>query len=195
VAVPERVETRPERTWFSSFPLQLDAWNGRREVMEKKYLDVLMLDDYILADYAGASEMPINLYVAYYDSQQSNASSHSPSSCLPGGGWRIVDFSREEIPSAVPGKAPLAVNRAIVEQGDQRQLVYYWFQQRGRGITSEYMVKWYLLWDSLTRHRTDGAMVRLITPLPRSGDTQQADARLVKFSGQVLPILGQYVPD
>ncbi|HTP40151.1 MAG TPA: VPLPA-CTERM-specific exosortase XrtD [Steroidobacteraceae bacterium] len=193
VAMPHQQEFHPPRDWFSGFPLQLGGWRGQRDVMDKQSLATLMLDDYILANYADGHEAPVNFYVAYYGSQHSNASVHSPSSCLPGGGWRILDFTRQEIPSAM-GAAPLAVNRAIVEQGDQRQLVYYWFQERGRNITSEYMVKWYLLWDAATRHRTDGALVRLITPLPRNGDTRDADARLLKFSRQVLPILGQYVP-
>jgi EpsI family protein len=187
-------EVSPPRAWFSAFPLQLDAWQGRRRAMEQQFLDTLQLDDYLLADYADGREPAINLYMAYYASQSSAASAHSPSSCLPGGGWRILEFSRQEIPSPVAGAVPVAVNRAVIEQGDQRQLVYYWFQQRGRNITSEYLVKWYLLVDSATLHRTDGAMVRLITPIPRGGDVQQADARLRKFAQQVLPILGQYVP-
>ncbi len=81
-----------------------------------------------------------------------------PSSCLPGGGWRITENSRAT--RGLAGRAaPVFVNRAIIEQGDQRRLVYYWFQERGRNLTSEYKVKWYLLWDSATRQRTDGALV------------------------------------
>ena len=58
--------------------------------------------------------------------------------------------------------SPLAVNRVQIAKGDHRQLVYYWFQQRGRVVTNEYLVKWYLLWDALTKNRTDGALVRLV---------------------------------
>jgi exosortase D (VPLPA-CTERM-specific) len=194
VAMPHRDEVRPERSWFSSFPLQLGAWQGQREVIDTATLGVLQLDDYILANYGDGREAPVNLYMAYYASQRSTASVHSPSSCLPGGGWRITEFSRHAVASPVAGAAGVFVNRAIIEQGDQRQLVYYWFQERGRNLTSEYKVKWYLLWDSATRKRTDGALVRLITPLPRSEDVSQADARLLKFSQQVLPMLGDYVP-
>jgi exosortase D (VPLPA-CTERM-specific) len=194
VAMPQRIEVRPERTWFSSFPLQLAGWQGQRDVIDNETLGVLQLDDYILANYGDGREAPVNLYMAYYASQSSTASVHSPSSCLPGGGWRITEFSRHEIAPQAAGAAPVFVNRAIIEQGDQRQLVYYWFQERGRNITSEYKVKWYLFWDSATRQRTDGALVRMITPLPRHEDVEKADARLMKFSQQVLPIMGDYVP-
>ncbi len=195
LTISHQDEQYPQRAWFSGFPLQLGAWQGQRDTIEKKYLDALMLDDYLLANYADGVSSPVNLYMAYYNSQSSTAAAHSPSSCLPGDGWRILEFSRQEIPGATPGgAAPLAVNRALVAKGDQRQLVYYWFQERGRNITSEFMVKWYLLWDAATRHRTDGALVRMITPLPRNGDVGDADARLVKFSQQVLPIMDQYVP-
>jgi exosortase D (VPLPA-CTERM-specific) len=194
VAMPQRTEVRPEREWFSSFPLQLGAWTGKRDVIDSETLGVLNLDDYILANYGDGREAPVNLYMAYYASQGSTSSVHSPSSCLPGGGWRITEFSRHQVASQVPGAAPVFVNRAIIEQGDQRQLVYYWFQERGRNLTSEYKVKWYLLWDSATRQRSDGALVRMITPLPRHEDVQQADARLVKFSQQVLPTLDDYIP-
>lgn len=193
VAMPAQAEVRPARRWFTGFPLQFGGWHGQRDAIERPTLDALMLDDYILANFSNGGA-PVNFYVAYYGSQRSNASTHSPSSCLPGGGWRILEFSQHAVPDPAAGGAQMMVNRAIVQQGDQRQLVYYWFRQRGRDITSEYMVKWYLLMDSATRHRTDGALVRLITPLPRDGDTAQADARLLEFSQQVLPLLGQYVP-
>jgi EpsI family protein len=89
----------------------------------------------------------------------------------------------------------LRVNRAIVELGNQRDLVYYWFQQRGRIIDSEFAVKWYLFWDAVTRHRTDGAMVRLITALPPSGDESEADRRLTGFTSRMAPELPHYTPN
>ena len=195
LVLPHREDLHPERAYFSQFPLQIGEWQGRRDRIEKQFLDVLQLDDYIMADFAGAASAPVNFYVAYYASQRGGASAHSPSSCLPGGGWRMSDFGRHEIPAASSGAAPVAVNRVIIKLGDQRQLVYYWFQQRGRNVTNEYLVKWFLLWDSLTRNRTDGALIRLITPLPRGEDVRQADARLTQFSRSVVPMLAQYVPD
>jgi EpsI family protein len=90
---------------------------------------------------------------------------------------------------------PLHVNRAVIQQGDQQQLVYYWFQQRGRNITSEYLVKWYMFVDSVTRRRTDGALVRLVTPIGKGESLAAGDSRLVEFSAGVLPMLDAYLPD
>jgi EpsI family protein len=137
----------------------------------------------------------VNLYVAYYASQRTGQSAHSPRSCLPGGGWRILDFGPHEVTGVRGNGAPLRVNRAIVQQGAERQLVYYWFQERGRDITSEYLVKWYLLEDAVTRNRTDGALVRLTTPLRVNEPAAMADARLARFAGLALPALESYLPD
>jgi EpsI family protein len=91
--------------------------------------------------------------------------------------------------------ASFNVNRAIIQKGDHRQLVYYWFQQRGRNITNEYLVKWYIFWDALTRNRTDGALVRLITSVPPSSDLADADRLLSDFSRAVVVPLRDYVPE
>jgi EpsI family protein len=87
------------------------------------------------------------------------------------------------------------VNRALVELGSQRQLVYYWFLQRGRIITSEFVVKWYLFWDAVTRHRTDGAMVRLVTSVPLGSNEAAADRELTEFATRIAPQLPAYVPN
>jgi len=83
----------------------------------------------------------------------------------------------------------------VIELGSQRQLVYYWFQQRGRVITNEFIVKWFLLWDSLTRHRTDGALIRLVVPLSSASGETDADRRLTDLAARIAPSLSHYVPD
>jgi exosortase D (VPLPA-CTERM-specific) len=202
-ALPKRNEMRPARADFAEFPLRVGDWHGQRQRIETIYVDALKLDDYVLADFVrdgvdGAppgSVAPVNLYVAYYASQRTGQSAHSPRSCLPGGGWTILDFGQHEIPAVGNDGSPLRVNRAIVQYGADRQLVYYWFQERGRNITSEYLVKWYLVEDALLRNRTDGALVRLITPLRANEPVPAADARLARFTATVLPTLRNYLPN
>jgi exosortase D (VPLPA-CTERM-specific) len=206
-ALPKRIEMRPARADFAEFPLRVGDWHGQRRAIEAIYLDALKLDDYVLADFvrdradaapldaAAPGGAAVNLYVAYYASQRTWQSAHSPRSCLPGGGWNILNFSQHEVPAVRPNGAPLRVNRAIVQYGAERQLVYYWFQERGRNITSEYLVKWYLMTDALLQNRTDGALVRLITPLRPSEPVSVADARLGQFTATVLPTLRDYLPN
>jgi exosortase D (VPLPA-CTERM-specific) len=203
-ALPHRAELRPTRYDFSQFPLQVGDWLGQLDRIESIYLDELQLDDYLLANFvvppatsvqSAADMAPINLYVAYYASQRTGQSVHSPRSCLPGGGWRIQDLSRRDVASVRNGAGPLRVNRVLIQQGAQRQLVYYWFQERGRDITNEYLVKWYMLQDALIRNRSDGALVRLIAPLRDGEDATLGDARLTRFAAAVLPMLQRYVSD
>ncbi|HZF30371.1 MAG TPA: VPLPA-CTERM-specific exosortase XrtD [Gammaproteobacteria bacterium] len=190
--VPERAEATPERSWFAGFPQRIADWEGRQGRIEDMYLDALKLDDYVLNDYRSGPAL-VNLYAAYYASQRQGESIHSPRSCIPGGGWRITSF--DQIDAARAGSAPLRVNRAVIQLGEQRQLVYYWFKQRDRVLTNEYLVKWYIFVDALTKQRTDGALVRLITPLGIGENEAAADERLQAFLGEVRPVLEPYIPD
>jgi exosortase D (VPLPA-CTERM-specific) len=194
VVAPNPAGQAPGRETFANFPLSVAGWSGRREPLEPVYLDALKLDDYLLADYVGANGLPVNLYVAWYDTQHAGDSTHSPRACLPGGGWRIQDLRQIRLVAAKSGAEPLRVNRALIEYGDQRQLVYYWFQQRGRVVTSEYLVKWYLLIDALTRHRTDGALVRVIVPISSAMSASDADRELQSFVTAIAPRLAPYIP-
>ena len=185
----------PARQSLLDFPLQLGEWSGASSVMERQYLDALQLDDYVLADYSAFEKVPVNLYVAYYLSPKKGRSSHSPRQCIPGGGWEITSFEPLKLDQRQDMAKALEVNRLVIQKGGQKQIVYYWFKQRDRWITSEYGVKFYLFWDSLTRHRADGALVRLVSGV-NAGETETiVDARLQTMAGLVTPLLGRYVPD
>lgn len=188
-------EIVPQRKAFLNFPLQLGQWSGRRDYIEKRYLDELKLSDYIVANYmspdAGSS---VNFYTAYYDSQRNGAAIHSPRSCMPGDGWRISSLEQREFADMPIHGAPLRINRAVIEKGDYKQLVYYWFPQRGRSVTNEYLVKWYLFQDAITMHRTDGALVRLVTSLDKGQDINIADQRLQAFLKELVKELPAYLP-
>lgn len=195
MAISERAELNPDREPFVTFPMDLGSWHGRREPIDRLYLDMLQLDDFVHANYAQPGQAPVNLYVAYYASQRNEVSTHSPASCLPGGGWKIMSLERSELTGLGANGSALPVNRVVIQQGSSRQLVYYWFQQRGRQITNEYMVKWYLFRDSLTRSRSDGALVRIITPVPAGEAIETAEARLTGFTHEVVGKLSHFVPD
>ena len=192
--IPHRVEVVPDRTDFVDFPMVIGSWFGARESLEPIYIEALQFDDYIMANYRGPSPQPVNLYVSWYDTQRAGRSVHSPSVCLPGGGWQIKSLTQVDVPGVAIDGEPLHVNRVLIGLGGQRQLVYYWFQQRDRVITNEYLVKWYLFWDSLTRNRSDGALVRLTVPVPEGAVEAQADRQLAQFARDVVPMLEDYVP-
>ena len=192
--LPERQELTPQRTAFSEFPVQFADWQGRPEPMEQVYIDALKFTDYALINFKNSHGDVINLYSAYYESQRKGESVHSPRSCLPGGGWEIQSLTQVDVPNATVDGVPLRVNRALISYGDQKQLVYYWFQQRGRVMTNEFLVKWYMLIDAIFMHRTDGALVRVIAPLTPGGDVSRLDGALNEFTADIAPMLSRYIP-
>lgn len=194
LVIPRPTEIVPSREPFAEYPMSQGNWVGHRQSMEGVYIDQLKLDDYVLADYVNGAGQGLNLYISWYNSQRKGEAVHSPRACLPGGGWQLRDFDQRTLDVKIGGR-PLRVNRTLIELGDQRQLVYYWFQQRGRIITNEFAVKWYLFWDALTEHRTDGAMVRLIIALPRTSRESDADRELTEFARQIASTLNRYVPN
>ena len=195
--IVERSETIPARSEFKMMPLNLNSWAGREGRFEQDIVDALKLKDYIVADYANTNlNSRVNLYAAYYESQRKGASVHSPKTCLPGGGWEIKEFTQVNLDKVegYPGKK-LQVNRVVIRKGETSSLVYYWFQQRGRIITNEYMAKWYIFWDALTRNRTDGSLVRLTVEFSGATGVDEAEKSLNNFIENLVPLLPQYIPE
>lgn len=193
---PEPRQVIPARKPFSEFPMVLGEWQGRSDSVNPEYLSMLQLDDYLLADFvAKEGDGRINLYASYYASQVNGVSAHSPRACIPGDGWKIADLRPHQLSSVQFGGAPAVVNRAEIQKNDVRKIVYYWFQQRGRITTDEYGAKLYILLDSITRHRTDGAMVRLVADTTPGQPDQMVDRRLEEFAGAAIPMFASYIPD
>ncbi len=136
--ISSRAEIIPERSRFLSFPATIGDWQGHASLLEPQVENTLALDDYILSDYSKPDGKAVNLYVAYYASQRTGESPHSPLVCIPGNGWSIAKLGRTRFSSGQP------LNRAIIERNGSKQLVYYWYEERGRWIASEYWSKWYL---------------------------------------------------
>ncbi len=193
--IVEHEDVSPPRTMFVDFPMQLEGWIGTSLTLEKQYIDALRFDDYVLADYRLGGGQPVNLYTAYYRSQRKGQSAHSPQSCLPGGGWEISSLTHMDVPASSGMDRPLHVNRALIQKDSQKQIVLYWFKQRERILSNEYLVKVFLFWDGLSRGRTDGALVR-IASIVGPGETEDiVDQRLRRFVATMEPELHRYVPD
>lgn len=199
IMVNERQELLPERSSFTLFPLLQGQWLGRESSLDTEVLSALKLTDHFIADYQHPDyQLPVNFYMAYYASQRKGASAHSPQSCIPGGGWVVESIDTVDLNDAFQTMSPalpLRANRTVISKGNVKQLVYYWFQQRGRIITNEYLAKWYIFWDSMTRNRTDGALVRLVIPVPDGTSVADADAQLKLFINDFYPQLIGYIPE
>jgi exosortase D (VPLPA-CTERM-specific) len=189
----KRGEIIPSRESLLDFKKSMGSWQGSALAMEKEYLDVLKLDDYVLANYASPDQKSMNLYIGYYVSQQKGRTPHSPAACMPGGGWVINSLQPLQV--GLQSSAPFAVNRVLIQKGDEKQLVLYWFKQRDRLLADEFLVKFFLFWDALTRRRSDGALIRLVTPITTQDSEEAAERRLLDFAGLVSAELPRYVPD
>ena len=190
-SVSERHRTAMKKP-FVEFPEVMGGWTGKKQSLEKMYLDALELNDYLLADFRNSRGDVINTYVAFSDFQSKGKASHSPASCLPGSGWELKEPVKI---SVIDGNGrSITINRAMMVMGNDRRLTYYWFDQRGRILTDLYQIKLYNFVDSVTVNRTDGALVRLITPLVGSESPEAADSRLKDFFKQFNPTLTTFLP-
>ena len=194
--LPERQEDFPDRQTFASFPQNISGWVSQTKELEVQYINALKFEDYLLANYAKGKN-GVELYIAYYDSQRKGESAHSPSSCLPGAGWRIEERAVEQLEnvSTSSNANPIRINKTLVSRGDDKFFMYYWFKQRDRHIANEYLVKWFLFWDALTKNRTDGALIRIIVPVNAANTTEETEVIAKSFLNEVLTVLPKYVPD
>ncbi|WP_143735689.1 VPLPA-CTERM-specific exosortase XrtD [Microbulbifer mangrovi] len=188
----ERRMLIPERATFSEFPMDLGDWSGSAYSLEQGIENLLAADDYLIADFSATAGDYVNLYMAYYVSQNEGRSVHSPRLCIPGGGWKITDF--KTVSYALADGSDFPINRAEIELNSEKQLVYYWFEQRGRRVANEYLMKWYLLVDSIKLNRTDGALVRVTTVVGHDEDVADADARIATFISDAISHVQNYVP-
>ena len=178
---------------LAEFPQMLANLKGIDYPIDEKVIAVLGATDLLNRVYVDpAQKSQIGLFVGFFSSQQKGGAIHSPKNCLPGAGWSVLEGGT--IPLQVPGRPqPVVINRYIIQNGLNRQLVLYWYQSQGRVIASEYSAKFYLIWDALRRNRTDGALVRVITPI-LDGNEAAAMDQAKSFIEGAFPLLTEYLP-
>ena len=198
-AVYARHAMRPEeqltRKPLSEFSNSLGRWTGREAPkMSDDVLAALGADDLLNRYYSARREPAVSLFVGYYRSQREGDTIHSPLNCLPGAGWLPVVKERAAI--QVPGRAaPIVVNRFVIRKGADRQVVLYWYQSQGRVIASEYWSKFYMVYDAVRSHRSEAALVRVISPvLPSEDSTAAAERRVTEFVQALFAPLEAYLP-
>ena len=186
-AEPEQIVPRAP---LAETPMALGPWRGfEAPPLADDVLAELGVDDYINRRYVGDAGVPISLYAGYYVSQRQGDTIHSPQNCLPGAGWQPVFSDRSRVPA---GDGTIPVNRFIIQKGLDRQAVYYWYQGRGRVVANEFANKGLLMLDAARLRRTDGGLVRLITPIGSSPET--AFASLSAFTASLFPHLRKHLP-
>jgi EpsI family protein len=187
-------EAKVSRRLLSEMPSQVGSWHqvGADQRFDPQTESVLRADDYLSRSYALPDGRTASFYVGYYATQRTGATYHSPLNCLPGSGWEMNEAASVTITPA-NGEPAFEANRYIVQNGDNRQLLIYWYQGRGRKVASEYWGKIYTVIDSVRRRRSDGSMVRVMMPV---GQSEEATLKAATdLAAQIAPALPAFVPD
>lgn len=189
-----RPQVIPERPGLLTYPLGFAGWSGTPSFLDGEIEEVLGTDDYILVDYRHQNSGDlVNLWIAYYGSQLGNSNIHSPTTCLPGAGWEYIEFGPRRTSLTDFSGDPLTVNRGVIVKGEERIVMYFWMEMRGESLHESHLIKYANLRDSLLQGRSDGALVRLYTPLGPNEDAADGDARLLDLLRAAYPRLEPHV--
>lgn len=185
------------REALTSFPTQIDGWSGTdAPPLDQESLEILGHPEYLLRDYDSKKDESggekVELFIAYYPTQKVGETPHTPAHCLLGAGW--TPTSREVIRVTDPDGTRFPVNRFIVSKNGEQQLALYWFETQGRRVASEYRLKYYLVSDAIRTHRSDGALIRVMTQINQGESSEAAQARAMRFVSKFLPLLNNYIP-
>jgi EpsI family protein len=168
----------------------MENWKGQEQPIPEQIVQAVGVSDYTNRLYFHPTEPPVQLYIGYYASQRTGETMHSPKNCLPGAGWEPVSASYTTIPLTTARQ--IVVNDYIIQKDLNKEMVLYWYQGRGRVIASEYVGKFWTVTDAISHNRTDGALVRLITPM-NDGEAK-ARMRLIGFAQSLFPDLDAIIP-
>ncbi len=179
---------------LSRFPAKLGPWTlDASRSSSAEVVKLLGVDDYIDYGYKDNEGHQVSLYVGFYESVGGGKGYHSPKNCLPGGGWGIDEIKKVKIFPANRHGTPVTVAEMIIREGDEYQVVFYWFQNRGRIISSEYWEKIYLVLDALLKKRRDGSFIRIMAYAP-DGNTEKTEVLLKNFAELAMAELDKYIP-
>ena len=186
-------EVKPQqRPRLEVLPYFLSGWSGQELYFTESSLQVLGADTTLLRVYKNPAGQEASLFIAYFDSQKYGSQIHSPKHCLPGGGWNIITKQKQSF-SFGPGEN-LRLNRMLISDGKESQLMYYCFLTRSGILTNEFMLKADLVLNSILRRPTDAAIIRVIFPLSKTFSDRQTDQEAQEFLALFWPEIKRALP-
>jgi EpsI family protein len=189
-----RAEDLPPRAPLDDFPQQVGDWKGNRIYIADDVRKILGDGDFMQQVYWRSPDEPaVELFIAYFPSQRTGSTIHSPKNCLPGSGW--VPVEALHVPVTRPDGSTIEVNRYVIQKSNMRRLVIYWYQAHDRVVASEYWAKIYMVADAFRRNRTDGALVRVISSLGEWETPAEGQKRMERFLASMFPLLPHYIPN
>ena len=178
---------------LATLPSAMDGFTGVDMTISEEERKIAGMSNYLLREFRADSVTAFSVYVGYYTYQMQGRTIHSPKNCLPGAGWQALGTGTTLIDA---GGASHLVNRYILANGDDRALVYYWYQGRGRIASNELTVKWDLLRDIALHGRSEEALVRIVVPIgrPAEGASDGTNAELLAADRIAIASAARLIP-
>jgi len=189
------IRTVPLRKPLKQLSLEPEGWKGMSGVMGKEIIQAVGVEDYVMREYRNSDGRTVSLYVGYYEQQKEGDQIHSPKHCLPGAGWRPLDSAIVSFSTPGINNGTTKANRYVVGKNAYKQVALYWYQSRGRNITSEYMAKFYLVLDSIFKKRNDGSLIRFMAPVPENKSVEETQKLIEDLARRLLPELKEIFPE
>ncbi len=168
---------------LDQIPDTLAGRPGVRGTLPDDQLAAAGVSTYLVRRYEG-TVAPFEIYVGYYEQQTQGRTIHSPKNCLPGSGWEALQQTKADVPTSA---GTWTVNRYLLQKKDQRALVFYWYQGRGRVAANEYRVKWELLRDAALLGRSEEALVRIVVWLNADTPEEVAADWAARAAADLIP--------
>ena len=187
------VEQKPDRAPdFSPIPIEGGGYFGVERRFSDLSYEILQADTTTLRRYSDQNGNLLWLFIAYFSSQKYGSQIHSPKHCLPGGGWRIDRI--EPYRMQLADGHSLMVNRLLISERAQSQVMFYWFRTRSGTLRNEFGLKFDLMKNSLLLRPTDAAIVRLTLSIAPGENIEATTARATRFLDYYLDAINRALP-
>lgn len=175
---------------FAEFPASHAGWRmAGQSSLSDNVIKVLMPTDYLSRRYVADDGAAVDMYLSFFDGGPDSGGIHSPKHCMPGSGW--YEMSSERTTMELGGETVNLV-RAVYAMGEQRELIYYWFDMRGQTMSDEYSLKLSEITGSMFHSRRDQSFIRISA---RAGsDVEAARKRVEDFLRDFYQVIREFLP-
>jgi len=143
-------------------------------------------DDDLIRAYRNAAGERVQLYVGYHRFQREGNE-------LVGATGRALNGAAVPVRLEV-GSRTIELGQVTRTTPGRQKGMLYWYDLNGRVIENMYTAKGYMVWDALTRGRTNGAVVMIAWETPGQAGADLQGGRALGFAKAVLALLPDYIP-
>ena len=175
---------------FGEFPPAHAGWRmvGQSSLSEN-VIKVLMPTDYLSRRYVAEDGTTVDIYLSFFDGGPASGGIHSPKHCMPGSGWLEMSSQRTTM---VLGGETIKLVQAVYAMGEQRELIYYWFDMRGKTMSDEYSLKLAEITGSMFHSRRDQSFIRI--SMRTRNNVEAAQKQVEVFLRDFYPVIREYLP-